>query len=144
MSMFFFQNRMQESIALFRTIITQPWFASSSIILFLNKKDLLAEKILKSHIGDYFTDYKGTYIYKQYIWHNIFQNPLHPSQLTSPVYILRKQIIFKRKFTFLLVKTLKKVPKHYQCWSDKPLNEVKPYRNLVRLNISHSHSSIHN
>lgn len=50
---------MQESIALFRTIITQPWFASSSIILFLNKKDLLAEKIMKSHIGDYFTEYQG-------------------------------------------------------------------------------------
>lgn len=53
------QNRMQESIALFRTIITQPWFTRSSLILFLNKKDLLAEKILGSHIADYFPEYEG-------------------------------------------------------------------------------------
>lgn len=53
------ENRMEESIALFKTIITYPWFQNSSIILFLNKKDLLEEKIATSHIGDYFPDYKG-------------------------------------------------------------------------------------
>ena len=39
---------MEESKALFRTIITYPWFTNSSVILFLNKKDLLEEKILVS------------------------------------------------------------------------------------------------
>ncbi|XP_015278805.1 PREDICTED: guanine nucleotide-binding protein subunit alpha-11 [Gekko japonicus] len=34
------ENRMEESKALFRTIITYPWFQNSSVILFLNKKDL--------------------------------------------------------------------------------------------------------
>jgi len=38
------ENRMEESKALFKTIITYPWFQQSSVILFLNKKDLLEEK----------------------------------------------------------------------------------------------------
>lgn len=50
---------MEESKALFRTIITYPWFQESSVILFLNKKDLLEEKILYSHLVDYFPEYDG-------------------------------------------------------------------------------------
>ena len=50
---------MEESKALFRTIITYPWFQSSSVILFLNKKDLLEEKISYSHLVDYFPEFDG-------------------------------------------------------------------------------------
>ncbi|XP_062511988.1 guanine nucleotide-binding protein G(q) subunit alpha-like [Corticium candelabrum] len=50
---------MEESKALFQTIITYPWFQKSSIILFLNKIDLLEEKIKTSHLSDYFPEYKG-------------------------------------------------------------------------------------
>src|SRR5882757_1378610 len=50
---------MEESKALFRTIITYPWFQHSSVILFLNKKDLLEEKIMYSHLVDYFPEYDG-------------------------------------------------------------------------------------
>lgn len=53
------ENRMEESKALFRTIITYPWFQNSSVILFLNKKDLLEEKIMHSHLVDYFPEYDG-------------------------------------------------------------------------------------
>ncbi|XP_075230943.1 G protein alpha q subunit [Lycorma delicatula] len=53
------ENRMEESMALFKTIITYPWFQNSSVILFLNKKDLLEEKIMKSHLIDYFPDFEG-------------------------------------------------------------------------------------
>lgn len=53
------QNRMEESKALFRTIITYPWFQNSSVILFLNKKDLLEEKIMYSHLVDYFPEFDG-------------------------------------------------------------------------------------
>lgn len=52
---------MEESKALFRTIITYPWFQNSSVILFLNKKDLLEEKIMHSHLVDYFPEYDGNY-----------------------------------------------------------------------------------
>uniref|UniRef100_A0A8C9PKN1 Guanine nucleotide-binding protein subunit alpha n=1 Tax=Spermophilus dauricus TaxID=99837 RepID=A0A8C9PKN1_SPEDA len=53
------ENRMEESKALFRTIITYPWFQNSSVILFLNKKDLLEDKILFSHLVDYFPEFDG-------------------------------------------------------------------------------------
>ena len=52
---------MEESKALFKTIITYPWFQHSSVILFLNKKDLLEEKIMYSHLVDYFPEYDGQY-----------------------------------------------------------------------------------
>ena len=55
----YFQNRMEESKALFKTIITYPWFQHSSVILFLNKKDLLEDKIMYSHLQDYFPEYDG-------------------------------------------------------------------------------------
>lgn len=50
---------MEESKALFKTIITYPWFLNSSVILFLNKKDLLEEKIMYSHLISYFPEYTG-------------------------------------------------------------------------------------
>lgn len=53
---------MEESKALFRTIITYPWFQNSSVILFLNKKDLLEEKIMYSHLVDYFPEFDGKFL----------------------------------------------------------------------------------
>lgn len=53
------ENRMEESKALFKTIITYPWFQQSSIILFLNKTDLLEEKVKRSNLVDYFPEFDG-------------------------------------------------------------------------------------
>lgn len=53
------ENRMEESLALFQTIIKYKWFKDSSVILFLNKIDLLEEKIMYSHLVDYFPEYDG-------------------------------------------------------------------------------------
>ena len=53
------QNRMHESLALFETILGYPWFQEASSILFLNKFDLFEEKIMKSHLSDYFPQYEG-------------------------------------------------------------------------------------
>ena len=52
-------GRMDESIALFHTILMYPWFERSSIILFLNKKDLLKEKIQTSDLMTYYPNYTG-------------------------------------------------------------------------------------
>lgn len=54
-----YENRMEESMALFRTILTYEWFQISSVILFLNKIDLLEEKVMNSHLVDYFPAYDG-------------------------------------------------------------------------------------
>ncbi|KAL7025236.1 hypothetical protein ACKWTF_013406 [Chironomus riparius] len=52
-------NRLEESMALFKTLITSNWFQESSVLLFLNKKDLLHEKIMNSHLDDYFPEFYG-------------------------------------------------------------------------------------
>uniref|UniRef100_A0A0A1WU68 Guanine nucleotide-binding protein G(I) subunit alpha 65A n=1 Tax=Zeugodacus cucurbitae TaxID=28588 RepID=A0A0A1WU68_ZEUCU len=52
-------NRMEESMSLFRSILSTHYFRNSSIILFLNKQDILEEKIMTSHLVDYFPEYQG-------------------------------------------------------------------------------------
>ncbi|KAM9331211.1 guanine nucleotide-binding protein subunit alpha-15 [Gastrophryne carolinensis] len=53
------ENRMKESLALFKQIMTLPWFKETPIILFLNKTDLLAEKVYISDLATYFPKFKG-------------------------------------------------------------------------------------
>ncbi|CCD26941.1 guanine nucleotide-binding protein subunit alpha NDAI_0J00490 [Naumovozyma dairenensis CBS 421] len=53
------QNRFQESLILFENIINSRWFARTSVILFLNKIDLFAEKLKKIPLETYFPDYTG-------------------------------------------------------------------------------------
>ncbi|XP_055073807.2 guanine nucleotide-binding protein subunit alpha-14 [Misgurnus anguillicaudatus] len=52
-------NRMKESLSLFYTTIHSKWFCNSSVILFLNKQDILAEKIQISDLRAYFPEFKG-------------------------------------------------------------------------------------
>uniref|UniRef100_A0AAA9TSV9 G protein subunit alpha 15 n=1 Tax=Bos taurus TaxID=9913 RepID=A0AAA9TSV9_BOVIN len=52
------ENRMKESLALFGTILELPWFKSTSVILFLNKTDILEEKIPTSHLATYFPSFR--------------------------------------------------------------------------------------
>lgn len=59
----FLQNRMEESLSLFYTTIHSNWFVNSSIILFLNKMDILAEKIQSSDLQTYFPQFKGNLVH---------------------------------------------------------------------------------
>ncbi|KAI7791359.1 guanine nucleotide-binding protein subunit alpha-11-like isoform X2 [Triplophysa rosa] len=52
-------NRMQESLSLFYTTIHSKWFCNSSVILFLNKEDILAEKIQISDLRTYYPEFTG-------------------------------------------------------------------------------------
>uniref|UniRef100_A0AAY5JZK0 Guanine nucleotide binding protein (G protein), alpha 15 (Gq class), tandem duplicate 3 n=2 Tax=Esox lucius TaxID=8010 RepID=A0AAY5JZK0_ESOLU len=52
-------KRMDESLALFYTTIHSPWFTNTSIILFLNKTDILADKIQTSDLNKYFPGFTG-------------------------------------------------------------------------------------
>ena len=52
---------MQESLKLFDSICNNKWFGDTSIILFLNKKDLFEEKILRSSLTICFPEYAGKY-----------------------------------------------------------------------------------
>ncbi|KNC83246.1 guanine nucleotide-binding protein G(I) subunit alpha-2 [Sphaeroforma arctica JP610] len=53
------QNRMHESLKLFDSICNSKWFERTSIILFLNKTDLLKLKILTSPLAQCFPEYTG-------------------------------------------------------------------------------------
>uniref|UniRef100_A0A4W3JEI9 Guanine nucleotide-binding protein G(s) subunit alpha n=1 Tax=Callorhinchus milii TaxID=7868 RepID=A0A4W3JEI9_CALMI len=52
-------NRLQEALNLFKSIWNNRWLRTISVILFLNKQDLLADKVLagKSKIEDYFPEF---------------------------------------------------------------------------------------
>uniref|UniRef100_A0A8U7NRL1 G protein subunit alpha i3 n=4 Tax=Passeriformes TaxID=9126 RepID=A0A8U7NRL1_CORMO len=52
-------NRMHESMKLFDSICNNKWFTDTSIILFLNKKDLFEEKIKKSPLTICYPEYTG-------------------------------------------------------------------------------------
>jgi guanine nucleotide-binding protein subunit alpha-12 len=52
-------NRLNESCDVFEAIVNNTAFAGVSIILFLNKTDLLAEKIRYVNIRDYFPQFIG-------------------------------------------------------------------------------------
>ncbi|XP_067420102.1 guanine nucleotide-binding protein G(t) subunit alpha-3 [Emydura macquarii macquarii] len=68
-------NRMHESLHLFNSICNHKYFATTSIVLFLNKKDLFQEKITKVHLNICFPEYDGlntfedagNYIKKQFL-----------------------------------------------------------------------------
>ena len=53
------QNRLIESTDIFELICNNKALVNVSIILFLNKTDLLAEKIVNSSIADYFPSFSG-------------------------------------------------------------------------------------
>uniref|UniRef100_A0A7S4C0G9 Uncharacterized protein n=1 Tax=Chrysotila carterae TaxID=13221 RepID=A0A7S4C0G9_CHRCT len=54
------KNRMQESLELFEQIVNSHYFASKSLLLFLNKKDIFEEKLKKGvDPGKWFPDYRG-------------------------------------------------------------------------------------
>jgi guanine nucleotide-binding protein G(o) subunit alpha len=58
-------NRMQESLKLFDSICNNKWFTDTSIILFLNKKDLFEAKIHKSPLTICFPEYTGSQTYEE-------------------------------------------------------------------------------
>ena len=60
-------NRMVHSMNLFHSICHSKWFHNTTIVLFLNKKDLFEEKIQHSPITICFPEYDGPTTYKESI-----------------------------------------------------------------------------
>jgi hypothetical protein len=54
-------NRMHESVKLFKEICNSKWFVDTSMVLFLNKKDLFEEKIKKVDLTVAFPEYTGIF-----------------------------------------------------------------------------------
>lgn len=53
------QNRLDESLVLFESVVNSRWFARSSVILFLNKVDIFRRKITRVPLSDTCPDYTG-------------------------------------------------------------------------------------
>lgn len=52
---------MEESLALFRVILSSDYFHSASVILFLNKTDLFPERLAGKPLRHTFPDYNGNF-----------------------------------------------------------------------------------
>jgi guanine nucleotide-binding protein subunit alpha len=52
-------NRMQESLELFKEVVSSRWFRNALCFLFFNKSDLFKEKIKSSPLSNFFPDYTG-------------------------------------------------------------------------------------
>lgn len=57
---------MEEALRLFGSILNNRWFINTSVILFLNKKDLFEEKLKENPITVCFPDYTGKYCLFQF------------------------------------------------------------------------------
>ncbi len=53
---------MEESLALFRVILSCDYFSNASVILFLNKTDLFPERLADKPLRYTYPDYKGNFI----------------------------------------------------------------------------------
>jgi guanine nucleotide-binding protein G(o) subunit alpha len=87
-------NRMHESLRLFDSICNNKWFVNTSIILFLNKKDLFQDKIKRSPLNICFTEYTG------------------PNEFDSAAEYIQAQFVAKNK------STAKEIYCHLTCATD--------------------------
>jgi len=104
-------NRMHESVRLFKEICNSKWFVETSMILFLNKKDLFEEKIKKVPLTVCFKDYDG------------------------PQEFLSASLFIQNKFTSQNDNGRKQIYPHLTCATDT--NHVKVVFNAVKDIILH-------
>ncbi|XP_048469885.1 guanine nucleotide-binding protein subunit alpha-11-like [Rhincodon typus] len=115
------ENRMKESLALFHFILKSVCFVNSSMILFLNKKDILEEKILRSHLGDYFHEFDGCVHY--WLSQHSLADSTHYAD-DDPLQQLKKIIINE------CLERIQKVPRWY-IHSESFRDEVGLSRNVI-------------
>jgi GTPase SAR1 family protein len=80
-------NRMHESLKLFKEICNSKWFVDTSMILFLNKRDLFEEKIEKTDLTEAFPEYTGGKNYKaavSFIQERFMAQNENPSKIIYP------------------------------------------------------------
>uniref|UniRef100_A0A8C7Z6D1 Guanine nucleotide-binding protein G(O) subunit alpha n=1 Tax=Oryzias sinensis TaxID=183150 RepID=A0A8C7Z6D1_9TELE len=108
-------NRMHESMKLFDSICNNKWFKDTSIILFLNKKDLFENKITKSPLSICFPEYSGPnsyqdgidYIKAQYDGKNKSPNKEVYSHVTCATDTNNIQFVFDAVTDVIIAKNLR-------------------------------------
>ncbi|XP_073461598.1 guanine nucleotide-binding protein G(o) subunit alpha isoform X2 [Aquarana catesbeiana] len=79
-------NRMHESLKLFDSICNNKWFIDTSMILFLNKKDIFKEKISKSPLTICFPEYTGPNLFTEGVAHIQYQYESRNKSQNKEVY----------------------------------------------------------
>lgn len=88
------QNRLKESLDLFKNLWNNRWLKNISTILFLNKLDLLTEKILagRSKLEDFFPDFTNYQIPAD---PTVPKVPNEPLEVTRAKYFIRDEFLVK-------------------------------------------------
>ena len=99
---------MHESMKLFDSICNNKWFIDTSIILFLNKKDLFGEKIKKSPLTICFPEYTGKDIDFNCVSYNVLMlqisiipKPIENSIISKPRPLLFLQILLLSSYLII-------------------------------------------
>ena len=108
---------------LFDSICNNKWFKETSIILFLNKKDLFAEKIRKSPLTICFHDYTGVrllLVAKAFCFSlDVFRRSVPIGFVTGPQTYEDASAFIRYKFEELnKQKDSKEVYTHFTCATD--------------------------
>lgn len=109
-------NRMIESLKLFDSIVNNEWFTDTSVILFLNKKDLFEEKIPYSPLTLCFPDYSGpmvfdaasSFVKQKYLQRNNNENKEVYVHLTCATDTQNIDFVFKAVTNTIIQANLKK------------------------------------
>uniref|UniRef100_A0A914DMS6 Guanine nucleotide-binding protein G(s) subunit alpha n=1 Tax=Acrobeloides nanus TaxID=290746 RepID=A0A914DMS6_9BILA len=84
------QNRLRESLALFKNIWNNRWLKTISVILFLNKQDMLAEKIKagRHKLEDYFPEFASYQLPTDAVY-----DPSDDPQVVKAKYFIRGEFL---------------------------------------------------
>lgn len=88
------QNRLRESLELFKSLWNNRWLKTISTILFLNKLDLLTEKIVagRSKIEDFFPEFTR---YQLPADTTVQRIPNEPPEVTKAKFFIRDEFLVK-------------------------------------------------
>ncbi len=148
------QNRMHESMKLFDSICNNKWFTDTSIILFLNKKDLFEEKIRRSPLTICYPEYSGENIVL--MSEGIFSGLNHIHACISSLHLNSELRIYvvnddahsgRSLFQDSIFNNTCIIPENLICFwvSPENMNYLNPVKNLMDLQIiskSYFYSSI--
>lgn len=91
---------MDEALRLFNSILNNKWFLDTSVILFLNKKDLFEQKIQDKPLIEVFPDFKGMYMREsmytlsRHLTKNFEKHGFNPSYILSSNFMKWFTLVF--------------------------------------------------
>lgn len=95
-------NRMQEALLIFDSLCNSRWFANTPFILFLNKIDILEEKVRKQPIRKFFPDFRGRTNNAEDAIKYFESNCLMLNRTKKPIYVHRTCATDTKSMKFVL------------------------------------------